>query len=358
MKAVLNNKVSNNNEQKITSVREYMVNYIEDFLLDAEKRSSQTARNYRSDIQKLAREMFGYDDYKFIKKQDFENLTVDDLIQYFNACWQEVDMDGVRKYSNATINRRISSLKSLLKYLVARDKIEFPINNMLVLLKTLPKTTVTIDVLSIEDADRCIEFFKTQHLGHIASLMAKLSVDTALRANELITLTWKQFYVEENGVTIKSVGDIKGKGNKDWRETISKELYEELLTLKQDGVPTVFNISYSYLAKLMNKTTKELGLNDKNYTFHSFRKRSITNELILTNDIRAAQKKARHSSIATTGLYLEETNYSMTGYYSLGEKLDKDLYKKVDNELLIKALESLGGGVIHNLNIKLSEILK
>jgi len=334
---------------------DYLSLYIDEFLIEMKKRSIDTYKNYKCDINKLAKEMFEYQDYKYITKQDLEDMDLDSLIQYFNASYQEVDIHGNRKYSNATINRRMSSLKSLLKYLTSRNKIDYPIHNMLTLLKSLPDESIHIDIFSMEEAEMIMNYFKDKCNNQNLYYVAKTSTDTALRANELITLEWNQFYPQKDKVVIKSKGKIKGKGNKEWEEEISLEFYRDLLTLKKDTTNKVFDISYSLIAKWMNRAIKDLGFTDKNYTFHSFRKRSITNTYDLTNDIFAAQEKANHTNINTTQRYVGKKKYGMTGIYSLGSNIDKELYKKVDKETLLEAIESLGDNFKHLLNIKLNE---
>lgn len=342
-------------KENTVELKDYLNLYINEFLLEMKKRSNDTYKNYRCDINKLAKDMFGYKDFGYITKQDLEHMNLDSLIQYFNACYQEVDIHGNRKYSNSTINRRMSSLKSLLKYLTKRSKIDYPIQNMVGLLKSLPDESTQIDILSMEEAELIMEYFKDKCNNENLYYAAKTSIDTALRANELITLEWNQFYTQNDKVIVKSKGKIKGKGNKDWEEEISLDFYNELLTLKVDDVDKVFNISYSLIAKWMSRAIKDLGLNDKNYTFHSFRKRSITNTYDLTNDIFAAQEKANHTNINTTQRYVGKKKYGMTGIYSLGDKVDKELYKKVDINTLIETIESLDKSFIHLLNMKLNE---
>lgn len=342
------------NQVKPVALKEYLVEYIEDFLYDCKMRSVKTYDNYKSDINKLSKEMFGLEGYQFLERSHFEGLTVDDTIKYFRTVSQEEGPDGERLFSNSTLNRRISSFKSITKYLTARGAIEYPVNQMLVLLKALPKQSERIAVLSIEDSDACIEHFKQMPKGDILSLMAKLSVDTALRASELLKLEWKQFRVHDDVVVIQSDGAIKGKGGKDYRDVISLALYDELLTIKQEDSPKVFNISYSYVTQNMSRVLEELGLTEHNYSFHSFRKRSLSNVVALTGDIYEAKKKGRHSSIATTELYLEDTDYGMTGYYSLGD-VDTNLFEKASHEELIEAIKGMSKGYIHLLNIKLSQ---
>lgn len=333
---------------------------IDEFLLEKRKWSEATYVNYRSDFKKLAEEMFGYDEYKYIRKDDLEGLSVDDLIHYFNTCYQEDTDDGKRKYSNGTINRRMSSLKSLIKHLAGRRKIDYDINE-LYHLKTLPDDADMIDVLSDDDADKCIEHFKTFSSGNILYRLGNLAVDTALRINELLTLEWNQFTIlNENEVLIKSRGKRKGKGNKDWEKVISTEQYKELLFLKKEDENKVFNISYSSVTKYMYATIRDLGLDKdgKKYTFHSFRKNSVTFNYNITKDIVATMNHANHSSTDTTLRYIKVNNYGATGRKSLAGKVDNNAYMKASHEELLSVLSKMDKSLLFQLNKELSNAVE
>ncbi len=345
-------KINTNNVEYLNS---YLETTINEFLEDKRTRSIDTFRNYSNDINIICRDLFKHE-YKYLTKEELESLTVDDLIVYRDYLYKEENEYGERKYSNATINRRLSSFKSLVKYLKARGKINFPVSDMMTLLKNLPNESVEIDVLSMKDAERCLEFFKLRKNGYPVYLASKLSIDTGLRSREILTLTWKQFYVQEDKVIVKSKGKIKGKGKKDWEKEISLELYNEVLELKEEGKDKVFNITYSFIAKVMKEAIKELKLDDKDYSFHSFRKLAATNMHELTNDIIGVKEFLNHSNLNTTQRYVKSKKYGMTGVYSLGDKIDKDLYKKVDKDLLLEVIEELN--ISHLLNIKLSDKLE
>lgn len=344
------------NTDNVEYLNKYLKSYINEFLQDKRTRSIDTFRNYSNDINTISKDLFKIE-FGYLTKQHLESLTIDDLIMYRDYLYNEEDEYGDRKYSNATINRRLSSFKSLVKYLKARGKIKFPVSDMMTLLKNLPNESVEIDVLSMKDAERCLEFFKQRSNAYPVYLASKLSIDTGLRSREILTLTWKQFYISEDKVVLKSKGKIKGKGNKDWEKEISLDFYQELLQLKDTGKDKekVFNITYSFIAKVMKESIKDLKLDDKDYSFHSFRKLAATNMHELTNDILGVKEFLNHSNLNTTQRYVKTKKYGMTGVYSLGDSIDKDLYKNVDKDLLLEAIEELN--ISHLLNIKLSDKL-
>ena len=102
----------------------------------------------------------------------------------------------------------------------------------------------------------------------------------------------------------------------------------------------------------------KLNIDGKDYSFHSFRKCAATNLYSLTGDILAVKEYLNHSNLDTTQKYVKPKSYGVTGIYSMGSDIDKELYKKVDNDVLIEAIESIDKSLIHLLNVKLSEKIK
>lgn len=347
-------------EDNVIILHETLERFIENFLNDKKYRSKETYSAYKCDINKLARDLFGYKDYSYIKKEDIESVSMDDLVDYFNMCIEEsFDVNGERKYSNKTINRRMSSLKSLFEYLAVRDKIKYDILKLKSksILRSLPDTSIEIDVLDKEDAVKCIEFFKTLYKGNEMYLIGKLGLDTSLRANELLTLTWKQFTVNGEVVNVNSRGDIKGKGNKNWSKEISLELYKELLTLKSDK-EEVFTLNYQNLARGMKNAINHLELTDGKYSFHSIRKTAITHAYYSSGaDIMVAMQEANHSKPETTMKYIKKVKNGKIGMISSQNDDNSVLYEDVPHEQLLKAIDGLDDISKMKLNEVLSKMM-
>ena len=352
-------KLDNNNSNLVKLPTNTLESVIDEFLMEMKVRSLDTYRNYLCDLNQIAKYFFGYDNYKYLNKNNLESLDVDVMLKFRNTLYEELDKYGERKYSNSTINRRISSFKSLIKYLKARKCIEYPVNDLTTILRSLPNHSVETDPLSFEDAEKCLEEIKKHKNGYPIYLAAKLSIDTGLRAKEILTLQWEQFYLEDDFVTIKSKGNIKGKGNKDWEKQISHGIYEELLTLRTKNKKKLFNFDYTTLANHTKRAIDDLDLNKdgKKYSFHSFRKCAATNFHNLTKDMLAVQKYLNHSSLETTQRYVKSRDYGTVGIYSSEETIDKGLYKKVDISLLIEIIES-DKSLEHLFNMKLNERIK
>ena len=350
------------NNEKVVNLHKTLEKEIEEFLFYHKKNSVSTYNMYKSNLNRLAQNMFNKKHYSFITREQIEGLKVSDLVHYFNMCYLEEDEEGEKLYANSTINHWISCVRSLIKHLAGRGHIEYNIHELNMFLKKLPDDSVAIDVLSDEDSDRCLEHFKTLKLGKAMFNLGNLAVDTGLRLNELLTLEWNQFSpINEEEIQISSRGKNRGKGNKTWNKIISVEVYNELLKLKKEGISRVFDIGRSTVAKYMNETIKTLELDkeDKKYTFHSFRKNSVTHVYKTHgNDIKAAQNHAGHSSINTTALYIKSNQLGMVGRKSLSNKVDEQAYMKVSHEQLLTALAGWDESLLFNLNKQLSQFVE
>ena len=331
-----------------------LVASIEQFLNQKKQLNKNTYTNYQNDIKNFFDVVFEKD-YKYVTEFEFngDKTSLDSIIEYFDHLYESKNKEGGRLYSNSTINRKQASIKALLKFLKIKKVYHGDLTE-LELIKNLPKDTKSIEVLEFNRAMEYAEWLKVneRYKGNEKYLIVKLAIDTGLRASELLSLEWSQFNVEDNSVLMKGYG----KRNKQWIERISLEFYNELRTL-DNGNNKVFSLSKSDLVKMMVRAKKALGDENRNITFHSFKKCAVSSVYKLTGDILEAQRKGRHESLDTTRIYLQDVDYGITGIVSLGDGIDHELYKKVDNETLIKSIESMNKDFLFILNKKIKDVL-
>lgn len=341
---------------KTVPMGNYIGEYINDFLNEYKKKSQSSYLNYRSSLNKIFKEILGKTEFLHVTSEDIEKLSVQLLRDYFNEMHEEVTLDDEPKYKAATINRHMSVIKELIKYLSAWDIIEYNVEK-LYLIKSLPDTRQEHEMIPFDLAMKYVEYFSKEDKGLEKSLIIKLAIETGLRATELLSLTWSNFVTENDsdGVVMRSNGNNKGKGNKEWNDKISKDLYNELLQLKEIGnTDKLFNLSYKYLDGMMKRGNEILNNTDKKYTFHSFKKLAVTmTYLNAGNCIDTAMKKARHSNVNTTMRYLRLTNMNITGIISANMNTEEDMYKKVSHEDLLEALSEMRSDMLLLLNNKL-----
>lgn len=314
---------------------------IEDFLFERSKRSEDTSKSYRGDIKRFLSDVYDKS-ISTITAEELEVLDYDSFNSFLN---------GLSKKSNSTVNRHSISIKSLYKNLNAKKVIQSDLT-FFELIENLQNNPNSYDSIPMEIAEQYLE--ATQHEKNKQlekKLIIKTAIDTGLRESELRELEWSQFKPDGERVYLSGVG----KGNVKYLEPISKAFYEELLQLKVEGQKKVFTLTKKNITDMMARFKYKFKHEDRNYTFHSFKKTAVTNTYRITGSITDAQKKGKHKHLTTTQLYLQEEETKMTGYYSLEGNLNHNLYKEVSHEVLLETLKNMTKEMLFVLNLKLQE---
>lgn len=336
----------------------YIGEEIEMFLDAKKKKSLETYKAYRNSLIQVFNDWFGVKEFKFITKNQLEQVTLRNMVEYFDTLSNELNEYEGKKFSNSTLNARITTVKELYKYLSAWDYIDYP-TDKLSQLEMFPDEQKEIEMIPFELAMKYIEAAKKHKKGLEKSLIMELAIETALRAEELLELEWGNFIVEEDGVIIKSFGNNKGKGNKEFIDKISHEFYNKLLQLKEiKNDNKLFSLNYRQLVYMMDKLGEELNDTEFKYTFHSFKKLAVTMCYLNNNNcIDTARKKARHSNVNTTMKYLRLTNLSIKGAISAKMNVEEDLFKTISHELLLEIISEMSPEVKLVLNNKIKQKL-
>ena len=316
---------------------------IEDFLQDKLKRSEDTASSYRSDISIFLNEVFDKT-INTVTVEELEILDYDSFNGFLNS------LHG--KKANGTINRRSSSVESLYKHLnktkVIRTDLSF-----FSLIKALPNEVNSYEVMPMEVVEEYLEAVRYEKHNPVEKKWAIiLAVELGLRDSEVRELEWSQFKPDGDRVYVTGYG----KGKKKYTEVISRNLYNNMVAeLRVDGQKQLFTITKKNITDMMIRLRKVLKHEDRNYTFHSFKKTSVNNTFNITGNILDAQSKGKHSKLETTQIYLKEAETKMTGYFSLSDDLNHNLYKEVEHKTLLDTLNHMPKELLFLLNMKLNE---
>lgn len=336
-------------------INEFIGVHIEDFLNECKKKSKNTYVSYKGSLNKIFKEILMKTDYKYVTKGDIESFTPKLLNQYFQSLHEELNNDDEPKFKNSTINKHMSVTKELIRYLKNWDIINYD-TGKLDLVKSYPDTREEIEMIPFDLAMEYAHYFKEEEQGLEKYLIIKLAIETGLRALDLIEIKWSNFTVTDDGVVMKSHGYNKGKGNKEWIDKIDKEVFEELLQLKELGnTDKLFTLTYKQLTGMMERGNDLLNKTGVRYSFHSFKKLAVTMCYLNNNNcIDTAMKKARHSNVNTTMRYLRLTNLNVTGVMSSMMTTDVDLYKTASHELLLECLGEMRQDMLVILNAKIN----
>ncbi|MGG3045809.1 tyrosine-type recombinase/integrase [Bacillus anthracis] len=329
----------------LKSENERITKSIETFLEGKGLKSANTKTTYTKSISQFFEDTRG-------KKLD--ELVMSDLVftfeevQNYQISLTKVmkDKEGkVRKYKNKTINGKIDAVRSLYKYLMSND---YPVKRAWFDIDNLTEfDSDSYSVITWEVAEQFINAVKGHKDGEVKSLLIELAVVTSYRLDSMLEMTWDCFG-EKNGVKCVKV---LGKGQKWDEKPIKKELFERFMELKkQSNSDKVFpsNLYARAVTRMMDKLKKELGIVDKNLTFHSFKKCGMYEVNVITGgDIKEIQRQGNHSSELTPlKFYMEQSkDLSQMPCLQIGEQVDLSPLESLDKDELIKLIMSSGRDV-------------
>jgi integrase len=344
-------------------ILEYIKNYFKelnrnnrDYEEYYEGQSSKTQVAYESDVRLF---------FRIVKKKEkgseLEYLSLDELqftLDDFEYFKQEMcDMrnkDGKYTYTNKTINRKLSAIKSFVRYM-AKKKLIKDISFLSLVSSEKEKDNhyAAFDVSEVfEMSDWAWKH--ERELGNVKRLAILFSLDSCIRKSAMLRLKWSDFTVREDGVMVNGID----KGNNEFRQLISKDFYNELLSIKDEKSPYVFNVSPDALDGMLSRYRKAFNVaKERRLVWHSIRKSGVTFRFRLTQDIMEAKRAANHKSITTTQIYLQEEDYGQIGAVSSKGKLNDNMYAEVDLEILVKAIGMMKKDTQLLINLKLQEIL-
>ncbi|GAA3954642.1 tyrosine recombinase XerC [Pedobacter ginsengiterrae] len=214
------------------------------------------------------------------------------------------------KSSAATINRKISALRSLYKFLLREDKVS---QNPMLLVKApkIPKRLpVFIETQKIDNLLDSSEFFDDSFSSVRDHLVIELLFGTGMRLSELLQL--KETDVDAYGGTIK----VLGKRNKERIIPINKQLINQLNSYVEAKMVQNFNnnllnlivtntgsAAYPKLIyRIVSSYLSLVSTSDKKSP-HVLRHSYATSLLNAGADLNAIKELLGHSSLAATQVY-------------------------------------------------------
>jgi integrase len=329
-------------QEKVTELKSYEVfQDIESFFdefdqKNNDKRQNRVSKNVKSSTR-ISYEKNIKEFFNIVLNKEIEYLTEDDL-----KIIKKRDVIAYRKTlqengnSNSTVNQKMASIKSCMKFLNG----EYEINPAVFELKRLDEVTQHYGVMNQTEAEQFAEVaLSEREKPFLKRMLILVAVRTSFRIDELLNLRWNNFE-EVDGVWKVSV---LGKRGKLVSNAISAKLYNELLKLKEINKQTkwdsddeiIFQISEKAVNKMMDRLREKLEVDpSRNLVFHSFRKVAINWEMNTSGDVRKAAQQGNHSSIETTYRnYLDSSrDWTMTAGVRMDEELDLSFLDKLTVE--------------------------
>jgi integrase len=355
----MNNAASKLSKLENVQIREHIENYFNelnrknrDYEIIGKK--NKTQETYESEIRMYFHLMRGKEkgkELEYLSMDDIE-ITQEDYEGYIDTLCSLKDKTGGNLYVNKTINKKVTALKGLIRYLKKKKVIDIDIS-YLELIKGEKERKNSYGALEPDEVMMMSELaLQERDKGGIKRALILFAFKTGLRISEITDLKWNNFILKGEEVFVRGVG----KGNKEFEIKITKELYDEILTLNE-GQEKVFNITARRLTDLMDRLRIKMKIQpERNIVFHSIRKAFGTHIWRMTGDIEAARRALRHENVTTTQIYLGSGNYELNDTIFSIEKVDEDLYKNVSIDDLVDAISSLPKNIQLILNMKLHEL--
>jgi integrase/recombinase XerD len=317
-------------------------------------KKNRTQMTYETDLRMyfhMMRDKEKGSELEYLNMRDI-SITQEDFESYIDTLCSLKDKDGNNLYVNKTINKKIASLKGLVRYLKKKKVIEIDIS-YLELIKGEQVRKNSYGVLEphevLEMAELCLQERNKKEQKRALILFA---FKTGLRLSELLSLTWNSLIEKGDDYYVKGVG----KGNKPFEIKIPTETYEELQLLNK-GQLKIFDISDRRVVDLMDNLRTKMNIQpERNIVFHSIRK-CFGTLVWKSSDIEEARRALRHENLNTTQIYLGASDYEINDVIFSADKIDDNLYKNVSNEDLLAAIDNLPKNMKLILNLKIQELL-
>lgn len=274
------------------------------YLENEKNYSIETVKGYNDDLDKF---------YMYLTERNIKEVNYSEIKDYL------FHMRSI-KFSNKTICRKISSLRSYFKYLMKNNYIKT--NPML--LVSSPKVDYRLpNYLNYNELNSLLELpDKSNSLGLRDLLIIELFYSTGIRLNELTNIKISDIDFYENRIK------ILGKGNKEryvyfgdicknlLKEYIDYSRYKlnkknnEYLILNKDG-DTLTGRGVEYILKKYIKKTDIKG----KITPHTLRHTFATHLLNEGADLRSVQELLGHANLKTTSIYTHISNERLREVY-------------------------------------------
>ena len=252
--------------------------------------SPHTLSNYRRDLQSWQ---------AFCMEQNLDNP---DAVQFVHV-QQFMAQEHRRGLAPKSIQRRLSALRSLFKYLMKQGQLKHnPSAGM-----RAPKAPRKLpQVLDVDEAVRLVELPTDGELGLRDRAMLELLYSSGLRVSELCSLTWRNLDLDDSLVTVLGkggktrvvpVGSHAVNALKAWQQQSASALHAPVFPGRGGAV-----ISTRAVQLRLRQLAQQQGIWKRVYP-HLLRHSFASHMLESSGNLRGVQELLGHADIATTQIY-------------------------------------------------------
>ena len=302
------NKLNKIETFELTEINKEILKKYQTYLLTVKHLVDNSITSYCLDIDKY----FEYLENK--KNKTYKNITKEDLFSYLEYL-------DAKKYSVASVMRKLSAIKSFHHFLYKTEKISNITENI-----ESPRFYKKIpNILSIEEMEQLLDIPLRTPFDYRNKAMLELMYATGLRVSELVNLTITNIDLDEKIVR------VFGKGNKErivpigdialkylniyfvqYRDSLKKKRLCDKLFLNNHGT----GMTRQGFFKILKQIAEQTQLN-KNITPHMLRHSFATHLLNNGADLRSIQLMLGHNNLSTTQIYTNVNNETLHENYEL-----------------------------------------
>ena len=258
--------------------------------------SDYTIKNYEIDLRNF---------YNFADKKP---LDIELIRKYLRKLYED-------KYSNRSISRKVSSLKSYFKYLESEGIIK---DNFMRLISN-PKVEKTLpNYLNYEDLEQLLAFpDRSNKYGLRDALILEMLYSSGIRVSELSNIKLNDINFKERKIL------ILGKGNKEryvYYGSKCAELIDKYIKLDHENSPYLLigkrsdKLNEREIRKIVTETAKKAGISI-HVTPHTLRHTYATHMLNDGADLKSVGDLLGHESLSTTQIYTHVSNERLRQVY-------------------------------------------
>ncbi len=271
--------------------------------------------------------------YKFLDylkyERGFSDYTIksykEDLTEFYDfALDNNIDIDLVRdylrklyenKYSNRSISRKVSSLKSYFKYLESEDIIK---DNFMRLISN-PKLEKTLpNYLNYDDLEKLLNYPDTSNkYGLRDALILEMLYSTGVRVSELANIRLNDIDFNDRKIL------ILGKGNKEryvYYGSKCEKLLDKYLKMNHRDSSYLLigkksdRLNEREIRSIVTDNAKKAGINI-HVSPHTLRHTYATHMLNDGADLKSVGDLLGHESLSTTQIYTHVSNERLRQVY-------------------------------------------
>ena len=276
-------------------IMEYVYKFL-DYLKYERGFSDYTIKSYSTDLKEF---------YEFSKK-DIVNIEL--VRKYLRYLYE-------KNYSNRSISRKVSSLKSYFKYLEGEGIIK---DNFMRLISN-PKLEKTLpNYLNYQDLEKLLNFpDRNNKYGLRDALILEMLYSSGVRVSELANMKLKDIDFKDKKIL------VLGKGNKEryvYYGSKCDSLLKKYLDMDHMDSPYLFigkrkdRLNEREIRLIVTESAKKAGINI-HVTPHTLRHTYATHMLNEGADLKSVGDLLGHESLSTTQIYTHISNERLRQIY-------------------------------------------